>query len=66
MLRREDASADLGWVVHPTFTGHGYAGEAVRELVRHCFQDLGVRRVTASCSLDDDTYAMLGDEWSPT
>ncbi len=54
MLRREDAGAQLGWVLDPAYTGHGYATEAVRELLRHCFQDLGVRRVTASCFLAND------------
>jgi RimJ/RimL family protein N-acetyltransferase len=68
MLRREDAwaqrdvadrargaQAELGWVLDPASTGHGYATEAVRELLRYCFQDLGVRRVTANCFLDNDT-----------
>jgi RimJ/RimL family protein N-acetyltransferase len=68
MLRREDAwaqldvadqardtQAELGWVLDPTYTGHGYATEAVRELLRYCFQDLGVRRVTANCFLGNDT-----------
>ena len=68
MLRREDAwaqldvadqardtQAELGWVLDPAYTGHGYATEAVRELLRYCFQDLGVRRVTANCFLDNDT-----------
>jgi RimJ/RimL family protein N-acetyltransferase len=68
MLRREDAwaqldvadhardrQAELGWVLDPTYTGHGYATEAVRELLRYCFQDLGVRRVIANCFLDNDT-----------
>jgi RimJ/RimL family protein N-acetyltransferase len=68
MLRREDAwaqrevadrargtQAELGWVLDPAHTGHGYATEAVRELLRHCFEDLGVRRVTANCFLDNDT-----------
>jgi RimJ/RimL family protein N-acetyltransferase len=68
MLRREDAwaqlvvaeqardaQAELGWVLDPACTGHGYATEAVRELLRYCFQDLGVRRVTANCFLDNDT-----------
>jgi RimJ/RimL family protein N-acetyltransferase len=68
MLRREDAwaqrevadlargrQAELGWVLDPAFAGHGYATEAVRELVRYCFQDLGVRRVTANCFLANDT-----------
>ena len=53
--RARDAQAELGWVLDPAHTGHGYATEAVRELIRHCFQDLGVRRVTASCFLDNDT-----------
>jgi RimJ/RimL family protein N-acetyltransferase len=68
MLRREDAwaqhevagqargtQAELGWVLDPAFTGLGYATEAVRELLRHCFHDLGVRRVIANCFLDNDT-----------
>ncbi len=68
MLRREDAwaqlevadqardtQAELGWVLDPAYTGHGYATEVIRELLRYCFQDLGVRRVTAHCLLDDDT-----------
>jgi RimJ/RimL family protein N-acetyltransferase len=57
MLRREacDVQAELGWVLDPTYAGHGYATEAVRELLRYCFQDFGVRRVTANCFVDDDT-----------
>ncbi|HET6550213.1 MAG TPA: GNAT family protein, partial [Solirubrobacter sp.] len=68
MLRREDAwaqrevadqargaQAELGWALDPAYTGHGYATEAVRELLRHCFQDLGVRRVAANCFLGNDT-----------
>ncbi len=68
MLRREDAwaqldvaeqahgtQAEVGWVLDPGHTGHGYATEAVRELLRHCFQDLGVRRVIANCFHANDT-----------
>jgi RimJ/RimL family protein N-acetyltransferase len=68
MLRRENAwaqlgvadqardrQAELGWVISPAYAGHGYATEAARELIRYCFQDLGVRRVTANCFLDNDT-----------
>lgn len=39
----------LGWVVRPDATGHGLATEAVRELVRHAFEDVGLRRVIAEC-----------------
>jgi RimJ/RimL family protein N-acetyltransferase len=41
--------AELGWSFSPDYTGRGYATEAVRELIRICFTDLGLRRVTANC-----------------
>lgn len=40
---------NLGWVLDPDHTGHGYATTAVRELIRIAFEDLGLRRVTADC-----------------
>ncbi len=62
MLRVEDAwaqgeiaeqaagvQAELGWTIDPAHAGRGYATEAVRELLRICFEDLGLRRVTAPC-----------------
>lgn len=41
--------AELGWVLHPDHGGNGYGTEAVRGLLRLCFEDLGLRRVTAGC-----------------
>lgn len=68
MLRVEDAwtqkeaephgqgcQAELGWVLDPAYTGHGYATEAVRELLRGCFDDLGLHRVTATCFAENDS-----------
>jgi RimJ/RimL family protein N-acetyltransferase len=46
--------AELGWVLHPDHSGHGYASEAVRELLRLCFRELGLRRVTANCFADNE------------
>ena len=46
--------AELGWVLDPSFVGHGYATEAVRELLRICFEELGLRRVTAACFADNE------------
>jgi RimJ/RimL family protein N-acetyltransferase len=40
--------AELGWVLDPAFGGRGLATEAVRELLRVCFEDLRLRRVTAN------------------
>ena len=72
MLRREDAwaqtevadqargaQAELGWVLDPAFTGRGYATEAVREMLRYCFDDLGVHRVIANCFLDNNESLRL-------
>ena len=46
--------AELGWAFHPDYGGQGYATEAVRELIRVCFTDLGLRRVTANCFAGND------------
>jgi len=46
--------AELGWALHPDHTGHGYATEAVRELLRVCFDELGLRRITADCFADNE------------
>ena len=45
---------DLGWVLHPEHTGHGYATEAVQALLEVALADLGLRRVTASCFADNE------------
>jgi len=45
--------AELGWCFSPDHTGRGLATEAVAELVRLCFEDLGVRRVVANCFADN-------------
>jgi RimJ/RimL family protein N-acetyltransferase len=68
MLRVEDAwaqaevahqahgrQAELGWVLDPAHTGRGYATEAVRGLLAHCFSELGLHRVVANCFLANDT-----------
>ena len=67
MLRVEDAwaqaevterarrtQAELGWVLDPAHTGRGFATEAVRALLRVCFDDLGVRRIVANCFLGNE------------
>ncbi len=46
--------AELGWVLDPAYGGRGYATEAVGALLRLCFDDLGLRRVTAGCFADNE------------
>jgi RimJ/RimL family protein N-acetyltransferase len=45
--------AELGWTIDPHHGGHGFATEAVRQLIRLSFEDLGLRRLTASCFADN-------------
>jgi RimJ/RimL family protein N-acetyltransferase len=40
---------ELGWVLDPAHQGHGYATEALTEVLRICFEVLRLRRVTAGC-----------------
>lgn len=67
MIRVEDAwaqaevadqgkgtQAELGWTLDPAHGGRGLATEAVAELIRICFEDLRLRRVTALCFADNE------------
>ena len=52
--RARAVQAELGWCLDPEYERNGYATEAVTELVRICFEDLGLRRVTANCFADNE------------
>ena len=51
--RARGVQAELGWVIDPAHAGQGFATEAARALLRICFEDLGLRRVTAQCFADN-------------
>lgn len=50
---RQD-EAEIGWVLSPDHQGHGYATEAVRGLLRVCFEELGLRRIVANAFADNE------------
>ena len=50
---RAGEEAEIGWCLSPAHQGHGYVTEAATELVRICFEDLGVRRITAAAFADN-------------
>lgn len=45
--------AEIGWALDPAYAGQGLATEAAAELLRICFEDLGLRRVKALCFADN-------------
>jgi RimJ/RimL family protein N-acetyltransferase len=47
------AEAEIGYTLDPAYAGHGYATEVAVALLRICFEDLGVHRVTAGCFADN-------------
>ena len=74
MLRIEDAwaqsevkqqavgvQAELGWCLDPAYAGRGLATEAVAELLHICFDDLGLRRVTAGAFAGNVASSRLMD-----
>lgn len=54
----EDAArttqAEIGWAFDPAVQGRGLAAEATQRLLMLCFDELGLRRVTAGCFLDNE------------
>ena len=50
---RAGEEAEIGWCLSPAHQGHGYVSEAATELVRVCFEDLGVRRISAAAFADN-------------
>lgn len=52
--------AVLAWVLSPVHHGRGLMTEAVEELLRICFEDLGVRRVRAECfALNEPSWRLM-------
>jgi len=45
---------EIGYVFNRGFCGNGYATEAVRRVMRHGFEDLGVHRIEAHCNPENE------------
>lgn len=56
-----DCEAEIGWGFDPAHHGRGYATEATTELVRSCFEDLGLRRITAEAFADNAASLRIMD-----
>ncbi|MGC4045455.1 MAG: GNAT family protein [Armatimonas sp.] len=43
------SKGDIGWTLHPSYHGQGYATEAANALLIYAFKELNLHRVTAGC-----------------
>ncbi|MEV6341880.1 GNAT family N-acetyltransferase [Actinoplanes sp. NPDC051851] len=56
---RKHLGGEVGWVLNPEFSGHGYATEAAREMLRLGFEELGLHRVIARIDERNEASAQL-------
>ena len=49
----ENDEASLGWILHRDFWKRGYGTETGKALLKFCFEDLNLRRVTARCDAEN-------------
>lgn len=56
-INRDHKRAELGYALGRAHWGHGYASEAVREVVRHAFEELGLHRLEAD--VDPHNHASI-------
>ncbi|UYM05422.1 GNAT family N-acetyltransferase [Solicola gregarius] len=55
----QGCQALLGYILDPAYAGRGIATELATELLVMAFDDLGVRRVTAGCYVDNRASARI-------
>jgi RimJ/RimL family protein N-acetyltransferase len=48
-LSAEHRSAEAGFIIHPACQGRGFAGEAIRPLLRFGFETMGFHRIIGRC-----------------
>jgi RimJ/RimL family protein N-acetyltransferase len=54
-----NASAEIGWTLHPDHAGAGYMTEAAGAVLRIAFEDIGLHRVSAHLDPRNDKSAAL-------
>lgn len=57
----EHRSGEIGWVLHPGYSGRGYATEASHALLHLAFDELGLHRVSARVDARNEASLRLAD-----
>jgi RimJ/RimL family protein N-acetyltransferase len=56
---REHGQGEIGFVLHPDHQGNGYGSEAMRELLRIGFDEVGFHRIVGRCDARNSASARL-------
>ena len=54
--------AEIGFWIGKPYWGRGYCSEAAREILRHCFEDLGLQRVFAGHFAGNDASGRVQEK----
>lgn len=49
----EHSNAELGYVLNRNYWGHGYATEAIKELIKFGFEKIQLNRIQGRCDIDN-------------
>jgi RimJ/RimL family protein N-acetyltransferase len=55
----DNSTAEIGWTLHPDFSGHGYMTEAAGAVLRIAFEEIGLHRVRADLDPRNTTSIAL-------
>ncbi|MEI9901269.1 MAG: GNAT family N-acetyltransferase [Hyphomicrobium sp.] len=58
-IERDSEQAEIGYWIGKPWWGHGYATEAARALVKHCFGEAGFKRLTCGHFIDNSASARV-------
>ena len=58
-IREETESCEVGCTVGSRFWGAGFAEEALRAVIYFLFEEVGFRRISASCGAENTSARML-------
>ena len=52
---------EFGWMMTRAYWGHGYMTEAVRKMIRFCFEEMGMHRIEASIDEGNERSERLAE-----
>ena len=58
-IMKEDAKAEIGFVLHPMFQGKGYMKEAVNRVIDYAFNDIHLKMIEAFTHTDNEASNRL-------